>query len=222
MRTPLVALAPLLFVVTAPALAQAPTASAWSVVEALRAEHMELSIHETRGGRRSSGGRSRSYSGRPWSSDDWAQTYRGPKRSRGRNSTYDPVPPASNETVGAGEPLPSPSSGMNGPAAPTPEPQPAKPVQTKQALKPQRTAEPKVQRLPDCPPGTTLARTNGQDHCAALPETQVRTRESVTSDWAVGGVQSQQSLTFADVLSKLQASGSCPKVGRKLSGGVIS
>jgi hypothetical protein len=171
MRTPLAALAPLLFAVTAPALAQAPTASTWSGVESLRAEQAELSIHEVRGGRRSSSGRSRSYSRRSWSSDDWAQTYRGPTRSGRRDSTYDPAPPVPNETQGAAEPPPARSSEMSEPTAlpdipvlaPIPVPQPAEPVPKKQTSNSQWTAEPEVQRLE---PPRVCRRLVGLSHAA--------------------------------------------------------
>jgi hypothetical protein len=70
------------------------------------------------------------------------------------------------------------------------------------------SVEQSVEQLPDCPSGTTLARINGSYRCAELPGAQVRANEVVTSSRPFSSTKSQQSMTFTDVLSKLQAGGS--------------
>lgn len=70
------------------------------------------------------------------------------------------------------------------------------------------SVEQSVEQLSDCPSGTTLAQTNGSYHCAALPGAQVRANELGMPSEPVSSTKSQQPMTFADVLSKLQAGAS--------------
>jgi hypothetical protein len=65
-----------------------------------------------------------------------------------------------------------------------------------------------VQQLPDCQPGTTLARTNNQYICVETPETLATVVEPVSPKKPVSGANTERSITFADVLSKLQADAS--------------
>jgi hypothetical protein len=85
---------------------------------------------------------------------------------------------------------------------------PEPPAPTRQPI-----IDPEIQRLPDCPPGTSLARWKNQNICVGTPETlanvakpEVPERPSGTGGGDNGGIQ--QPMNFADVLSRLQAKSS--------------
>ena len=160
-------------------------------VAAYRAEHNEGGIQEVRGRRRSSGGGARS------------STRRGP--------TYDASPPELDDTEDASELPPTRSLEMSEPRAEPEAPAPTRspettyqtnPAPQKQASTRRRTAEPEEQRLPDCPPGTSLARWNNRDICVGTPETL----SNVPVPDGTGDRESSEPMSFADVLSRLQAS----------------
>jgi hypothetical protein len=196
MRTLLIA--PLLFLaVTSPALAQSPTDGE------IRSILIEESISRYSGNcpcpenRASNGSRCGKRSA--WSraggaaplcypgdvSDAAVAAYRARHGGRVRDTgSGKPAPPSAPFTAGVPKSAPSASAGASAPPM-------------SQSVSP----------LPDCRPGTTLARTNGQYDCAALPGTQSK-EAGATPNRTTGATVGQQSTTFADVLSRLQAGAS--------------
>jgi len=66
-------------------------------------------------------------------------------------------------------------------------------------------ANPEPQPLPDCPPGTSLARWNGQTFCVGSPETLAKAATPTTLDEPSGRGTGRGPVSFGDVLSRLQA-----------------
>jgi hypothetical protein len=194
-------------------------------VAAYRSEHSETKIEEVRSGKRSSGGGAKSHSsGSSWSSSDWSSSSNGRKRSNRSNSTNDFSSSDLSESQDIAEPVPPTRSLEFRQPSVESEPPPLTPslklkevkvAPEKSATAPARTrtVEPEPQRLPDCPPGTSLARWNNQNICVGTPETlaNVTKAEVPTRQYEIGlsgGVENgatQRPMNFADVLSGLQA-----------------
>ncbi|HYI72180.1 MAG TPA: hypothetical protein VEX87_20650 [Skermanella sp.] len=164
-----------------------------------RARNAEFGIQEVRGGRRSSSRGSWSSPGNSRSAPEGTGHKR---RSTTRDSSWldreepekileTPEPPSA----------PAPSIRMKE----------AKIVPEAPAPNRERVAEPEVQQLPDCPPGTSLARWNSRNICVGTPESLANVGKPVVSgnsfpDGATeAGGETRQHMTFGDVLTGLQA-----------------
>jgi hypothetical protein len=193
-------------------------------VAAYRAKNDEAGTQEVRGRGRSSGGGARSHSsGSSLSSGDWTPSYAGRKKSTRPEPTYDSSPAELDELEDFSEPpAPTRSQEMSQPKVEVGAPPPARLPKLKEAkVAPetvpsapthQRTTQPAAQQLPDCPPGTSLARWNGQNICVGTPETLANvTRPGVPDSPSGAGAsfgEMHQQSNFADVLSGLQTRGS--------------
>ena len=66
-------------------------------------------------------------------------------------------------------------------------------------------ADPESQLLPDCPPGTSLARRNGQTICVGSPETPAKAAMPAAPNRPSDRGGDGEPVSFGDVLSRLQA-----------------
>jgi hypothetical protein len=195
-----------------------------SEVAAYRASRGESGVEEVRGRRRSFRGGSQAYSSGPVrSSNDGASSYRKGEKLNRSEQIYDSSPAELDQAEDFGETVPlAPSLEANqshrGAVPPTPrQPLKSNAVKAKSLPLPpapayQRTAEPEVQRIPDCPPGTSLARWNNRNICVGMSESLADVTKRTASEMPTGSAQnqtkSQRQVDFTDVLSSVQAKAS--------------